>query len=1226
MRKIILLLALLLSIVPGVHVIAQDGTITIDPATGEQGTPFVIDVTGLTPNQTYSVELTHGADSAVVFTTNRTTDGSGRLMLNISTSPSDPPGIYEVSVKDGDTVVASGSFELTGSEPPADDVPQSTERAFVEILPESGTFGSTFIVLVSQLEPGEVVTVTVTERMTGDQVYDRIWTANDSGRFDVRLFTTEDDPAGVYDVEVIAENGEVVGAASFEINEPIGRNATVTVTPQSAPAGTSFEITGTDLAPFADLFVEIVHQDSGETAYETGIRATVDGELQLTFDSAAPPARTGTYNVIVSEAGTTVGETTLTITEGTAAPDDTPAASISVSPENTTLGDSFTVDVTGLAPDSAFTLAVVLDSTGETVYSTERLADAAGRFNIILATEEGDETGAYSINILQDGQVVASGSVNVEGMSAGSMSSGVTVNVAPADAEPGKTHIITAAGLEPGENVTIRVQYGDNTLYETAKTADVNGNIALSYTSADDAQSGSYDVQIVRSDGATTSAVLTLSRDVEQTVTLNVTPDMGATGTTHFITASGLNPDEVVNLIIQRNGTTIYNVERTADVNGNVVLTLTTSEDDEPGAYDVRLQRGKNTVATASMNVTEPDVVEQPDTTSDVEVSISPDSGPVGTQYTIDISGLNANETITVNVLYGDNVVFGTQRTADVNGFARVIITSDQSDPAGNYTVDVARDSAIVASTSFAINGEDTMTEPDSFAGEVVITPTAGPTGTNHAIVINGLEPNEIVGIVVEYDGNVVYSTETEADGSGQAALALQSEPSDMPGDYTVRVLREEDQIASATLTITSDTQTAPPVTADDVQISIVPPTGPTGTSHAVTVSGLQPNETVTLDVLFNGEVDYTTQRQADENGEIRINLIAAEGDPTGTYTVNVVRDGAAVATADLVVEAPDTDTPQVVVPPSDEDEIIQDTLSSADTDYRYRFSGNQGEMIIITLKSDDFDSYLYLLDPSGTEIATNDDASGTNAIIGPLVLPESGEYTVVATSFGIITGTDERSGDFTLMLDRIETTALPIAEPQRVELHEGAPDRTFRIEAQIGDIISVATDSDQTIDSKLTLINPSGVTVFEDDDGGEGFDPEINRFAVTVPGTYLLRLEAYTPGEAGTVEVMLEQETARALDNSTQTIRINTKQTSDIVRMQGVAGETVQLHMALVAGDASDVSVTVTQGDMTLMSYQTMGLPDDITLSFVVPEDGTLAIIVESPSSNGVLDLSITR
>lgn len=1226
MRKIILLLALLLLTVSGAYVTAQDGTLTIDPATGDQGTPFVIDVTGLTPNQTYTVELTHGADSAVVFTTNRTTDDTGRLTLNISTSTSDPPGMYQVIVRDGGTVFASGSFELTGDDSPSDDAPESTGRAFVEILPESGTFGSTFIVLVSQLDAGEVVTVTVTERITGDQVYDRIWTANDSGRFDIRLFTTEEDRPGVYDVEVTAEGGEVVGATSFEITEPAGRDASISVTPQSAPAGTAFEIEGSDLAPFADLFVEVVHQETGETAYETGIRATVDGELQLTFDSASPPARAGTYDVIVTEAGTTVGETTLTITGGATEQSDASDVTVDISPEDTTLGDSFTVDVTGLAPESAFTLAVVLESTGETVYSTERLADEDGRFNIILATEEGDETGAYTVNILQGDQILASGAVNVEAMTAGAMDSGVAVSVAPANAEPGKTHIITATGLDAGENVTIRVQSGDNTLYETTKTADINGNIALSYTSADDAPSGSYDVQIVRNDGTTSSAALTLSRAGERSVTLNVTPDMGATGTTHFITASGLNPDEVVNLIVMREGTTVYNVERTADMNGNVVLTLTTGESDEPGTYEVRLQRGKNTVATASMNVSEPDVVEQPDTPSDVEVSISPNSGPVGTQYTIDISGLNANETVTVNVLYGDNVVFGTQRTADVNGFARVIITSDQSDPTGVYTVDVARDSAIVASTDFAIDDEDTMTAPDSFAGDVVITPTAGPVGTNHAIVISGLEPNETVGIVVEYEGSVVYSTETQADGAGQAALALQSEPGDTPGDYTVRVLREEDQIATATLTITSDAQVAPPATEDDVRISIVPPAGPTGTSHAVTISGLEPDESVTLDVLFNGEVDYSTQRQADANGEIRINLIAAEGDPTGTYTVNVVRNGVSIASADLVVEAPDTEAPEVVSPPSGEDEVIQDVLSSSDTDYRYRFDGNQGEMVIITLDSEDFDSYLYLLDPSGEEIVTNDDADGTDAIIGPLVLPESGEYTIVATSFGIITGTDERSGNFTLTLDRIETTALPVAEPQLVELNEEAPDRTFSIEAQIGDIISVSTDSDQTIDSKLTLINPSGVTVFEDDDGGEGFDPEVNRFAVTMSGTYLLRLEAYTPGETGSVEVMLEQDTARALDNSTQTIRINTKQTSDIVRMQGVAGETVQLHMALVAGDASDVSVTVTQDDMTLMSYQTMGLPEDVTLSFVVPEDGTLAIIVESPTSNGVLDLSITR
>lgn len=70
-----------------------------------------------------------------------------------------------------------------------------------------------------------------------------------------------------------------------------------------------------------------------------------------------------------------------------------------------------------------------------------------------------------------------------------------------------------------------------------------------------------------------------------------------------------------------------------------------------------------------------------------------------------------------------------------------------------------------------------------------------------------------------------------------------------------------------------------------------------------------------------------------------------------------------------------------------------------------YSFNGTAGQSIVISMTSMDFDASLYLLSPNGRVIAANDNGGGTNARIpagaGSFVLPDTGNYTIVATKSG---------------------------------------------------------------------------------------------------------------------------------------------------------------------------------------------------------------------------------
>jgi len=68
-----------------------------------------------------------------------------------------------------------------------------------------------------------------------------------------------------------------------------------------------------------------------------------------------------------------------------------------------------------------------------------------------------------------------------------------------------------------------------------------------------------------------------------------------------------------------------------------------------------------------------------------------------------------------------------------------------------------------------------------------------------------------------------------------------------------------------------------------------------------------------------------------------------------------------------------------------------------------WTFEGRAGDVVTIMMKGDRLDSYLQLMDPSGAQIASNDDLRGTGALdarIDRFRLPVDGTYQIVASSY----------------------------------------------------------------------------------------------------------------------------------------------------------------------------------------------------------------------------------
>ncbi|GAB4364545.1 MAG: hypothetical protein Kow00121_00290 [Elainellaceae cyanobacterium] len=80
----------------------------------------------------------------------------------------------------------------------------------------------------------------------------------------------------------------------------------------------------------------------------------------------------------------------------------------------------------------------------------------------------------------------------------------------------------------------------------------------------------------------------------------------------------------------------------------------------------------------------------------------------------------------------------------------------------------------------------------------------------------------------------------------------------------------------------------------------------------------------------------------------------------------------------------------------ANDDYLVEDN-SYIDT---YSFEGQAGQRVVITMTSQQLDSYLLLLDPNGNSIAQDDDSAGNLDAQIDVVLPVSGTYTIYANSY----------------------------------------------------------------------------------------------------------------------------------------------------------------------------------------------------------------------------------
>jgi tetratricopeptide (TPR) repeat protein len=115
-------------------------------------------------------------------------------------------------------------------------------------------------------------------------------------------------------------------------------------------------------------------------------------------------------------------------------------------------------------------------------------------------------------------------------------------------------------------------------------------------------------------------------------------------------------------------------------------------------------------------------------------------------------------------------------------------------------------------------------------------------------------------------------------------------------------------------------------------------------------------------------------------------------------------------------------------------DTVLEEAGTIYPAESTYTFEGTAGQVMTITLASEDFDPVLSLMGPGEAEIASNDDFGGTLNSTIIFELPEDGTYTVVARSFS------GQGGDYDLVVRTSTEFEVTYAEAEALALAEDYP------------------------------------------------------------------------------------------------------------------------------------------------------------------------------------------
>jgi hypothetical protein len=286
--------------------------------------------------------------------------------------------------------------------------------------------------------------------------------------------------------------------------------------------------------------------------------------------------------------------------------------------------------------------------------------------------------------------------------------------------------------------------------------------------------------------------------------------------------------------------------------------------------------------------------------------------------------------------------------------------------------------------------------------------------------------------------------------------------------------------------------------------------------------------------------------------------------------------------------------------------EIVHGELDENTPRMQYRFEGQEGDNILISLTSPSFDTFLHLADSSNFDLITDDDGGdGTNSMIAGYTLPETGTYFVTARSYSEL-----GMGEFTLQVNPIEVETL--AANSTIESELSGDTAIYAIEVTAGDIIELDVSSDDGLDTTLVMSGSNGFVVTTDDDSGEDLNPEIRNWLIEEYDTYHVIVQPVDNTAAGNYVLTYTVHEPEAITcDTSQTLDFSPKQQHVVFSFSPEAEQ--EYNFIFTSDEASATSLYVRAfQEGAIFSYDSSESDEEsITYSYIPTNKSEIRLLI---------------
>lgn len=299
-----------------------------------------------------------------------------------------------------------------------------------------------------------------------------------------------------------------------------------------------------------------------------------------------------------------------------------------------------------------------------------------------------------------------------------------------------------------------------------------------------------------------------------------------------------------------------------------------------------------------------------------------------------------------------------------------------------------------------------------------------------------------------------------------------------------------------------------------------------------------------------------------------------------------------------------------------------------------YSFQGEAGQILEISLNSDEFDTYLALQNAAGETIAQDDDSGSERNALLNVLLPDSGSYRVVARGYE-----DTSVGAYQFQINSLSLKPTPLLQEQGSLSDQDAllpntdtqkrSDR-YSLNGQSGQRLEINLRSPE-FDTYLILQDAAGNTIAENDDRMVG--DTNSRLSTILPeaGTYQVLVTGFSEDSRGLYDLTVQEaQVTKAIQPLTQgqlepTDRLVTDtltRQGDRYTIQGAAGETLEVRMN---SDDFDSYLVLQNENGELIAENDDGDDRNSVISTVLPSSGTYTILATAYESGAVGRYSVS-